>query len=87
MSVQPDRVVATNYMLVFNPPAGWLLAGYRHGRRCWVMNLAAHGASPDAATRIAQAVAVRVLDDRGITTRGWLAVDATDEHGPYRAAL
>jgi hypothetical protein len=72
-----------SYLLIYNPPTdptdghglGWSLVIFESGRRRRCINLAAHGAAATAGLAIAQAVATRVLADRGITTRGWTTSD------------
>jgi hypothetical protein len=66
------------YVLVHNPTQtpiagnglGWTLIARRDGW-CWSSALAARGAGAHAAARVAQAVAVRVLAEQGVTVTGW----------------
>jgi hypothetical protein len=50
------------------------------------MPLAARGAASTASPRVAQAVAVRVLNDHGVRVRSWHGADSADQP-TYRAEL
>lgn len=75
---RPDTEPAS-FLLVFNDPAtpapgyglGWTLTAWLGGRRAWALPLAGRGAGAGANGRIAQAVAVRVLSERGVFVAGW----------------
>jgi hypothetical protein len=84
------------HLLVYNDPEafepsyppGWtLFAGRGDGRQAWRESLAAHGAGSQARSRVAKAVAVRMLSGRGLIVEGWV------DHRPgvlaetYRAVL
>ncbi|HSK60796.1 MAG TPA: hypothetical protein VK935_17280 [Actinomycetospora sp.] len=50
---------------------GWTVLASHASRWSWMIRLDAHGAAPGAPTRVAQAVAVRVLGDHAIDVAGW----------------
>lgn len=67
------------HVLVYNPPdapapgyrRGWTLAARPAGPRDWSTSLAGHGAGLHTGPRVAKAVAVRVLAERGVAVDGW----------------
>lgn len=67
------------HLLIYNDPAdpagpygqGWTLVAWQGTERRWSIALAAHGANGVAEARVAKAVAVRVLNDRGVRVEGW----------------
>ena len=54
---------------------GWTVLAAHGSRWSWSIRLDAHGAAYAAPTRVAQAVAVRVLSDHGIDVLGWNPAD------------
>jgi hypothetical protein len=66
--------------------AGWVLECWGQCLRGWVEPLAGRGAAPAVRPRIAQAVAVRVLGERGVEVRGWHLAGAEDRL-VFRAGL
>lgn len=65
------------YELVREAPPdrdGWTLRCRRGPRVAWSMPLAPRGAAPRARPAVAQAVAVRVLTEQGVSVRGWSPV-------------
>jgi len=68
----------TEYVLVLEgPPSaqGWSLHCHRGGRVDAAIPLAPRGAAPGVRPTVAQAVAVRVLTERGVFVSGWNQVD------------
>jgi hypothetical protein len=73
------REQGTTHLLVYNDPEdpsatygqGWTLVVWHGARWRWSMALAARGASASCETRVAQAVAVRVLADQGVQVESW----------------
>ncbi|MDD7963940.1 hypothetical protein [Actinomycetospora lemnae] len=57
---------------------GWVLLCRRGGRVTWSMPLAPRGAAPRVRPAVAQAVAVRVLDEQGVFVSGWNQVGPAD---------
>lgn len=85
-STGPEPDGEATYLLVFNDPdrpaaqywVGWVLAAW-HGRvPLWSVSLTGRGAGAHAGTRVAQAVAVRVLAEQGVPVAGWHADEALD---------
>jgi hypothetical protein len=69
---------ATEYVLVReDPPSaeGWSLQCRRDGRVVRSIPLAPRGAAPRVRPAVAQAVAVRVLAERGVFVSGWNQAD------------
>ena len=96
-SDRTDDDPAVVYRLVYDarrdPAAGflggWTLIASGEGARAWSTSLAPRGAAPSAGARVARAVAVRVLRDRGVTVEGW-SVESEDDRGSptrFRARL
>jgi hypothetical protein len=56
-------------------PVGWTLTARYDTGWCWSTSLAARGAGAHATTRVAQAVAVRVLTEQGVAVEGWADPD------------
>jgi len=54
---------------------GWTVLAAHGSRWSWSIRLDAHGAAYAAPTRVAQAVAVRILSDHGIDVLGWNPAD------------
>lgn len=54
---------------------GWTVLAAHGSRWSWSIRLDAHGAAYAAPTRVAQAVAVRVLSAHGIDVLGWNPAD------------
>lgn len=91
----PRPAPAVTYWLAYNAPddrvaglgPGWtLLAEHAHGPRwSWSVRLDGRGAGPRAGPRQAQAVAVRVLADLGVTVHGWSARETSAPPASYRA--
>jgi hypothetical protein len=86
------------YVLIHNPPEtpaggyvlGWTLAVWPTGLRRPAWSLAARGASANAEVRVAQAVAVRVLAERGVAVLSWCDAEPADGLGglvAFRAQL
>ncbi|HSK59132.1 MAG TPA: hypothetical protein VK935_08780 [Actinomycetospora sp.] len=83
------------HLVVYNDPAcpvrryglGWTLITRHHPRWCISMSLAARGAGADAPTRVAQAVAVRVLVEQGWIVDTWIAEDDHDTGPGEQAGL
>ena len=77
---------AAVYVLVGNDPAdpatrypdGWTLSAHHDTGWSWSTGLAARGAGAHASPRVAQAVAVRVLSEHGVTVGGWSASEPPD---------
>lgn len=77
--VTPEPPSQITYLLVFNSPhddqeslgPGWTLVVWHGDRWRWSMGLFARGAGPSAPPRVAQAVTVRVLAERGVDVDGW----------------
>ena len=65
---------------------GWMLLAVHGQRWHWSMPLAGRGAATTAPPRVAQAVAVRVLDDLGVQVRAWHGSGRADQP-LYRAEL
>ncbi|PVZ15046.1 hypothetical protein [Actinomycetospora cinnamomea] len=63
-------------------PEGWSLQCVRRGRVAAAIPLAPRGAAPRVRAAVAQAVAVRVLAERGVFVSGWNQLD----DGPPAAA-
>lgn len=71
----PDAV----HLLIYSNPMaapgvygqGWTLVAWQGTERRWSVALDSHGAGDRAETRVAKAVAVRVLGDRGIRVERW----------------
>jgi hypothetical protein len=82
------------YQLIYNDPEdpdteyplGWTLTAWRGRDRCWSAALAAHGAGALTGPRLAKAVVVRALCDRGVAVRGW-DLDTSAPQPTYRAGL
>jgi hypothetical protein len=58
---------------------GWMLLALRGQRQHWSMPLLSRGAATTAPPRVAQAVAVRVLNDLGIHVRAWHGAGSADQ--------
>jgi hypothetical protein len=65
---------------------GWMLLAVHGQRWHWSMPLAGRGAATTAPPRVAQAVAVRVLNDLGVQVRAWHGAGRADQ-SLYRAEL
>jgi hypothetical protein len=65
---------------------GWMLLALRGQRQQWSMSLVGRGAAIMAPPRVAQAVAVRVLNDMGVHVRAWRGDGGADQI-MYRAEL
>jgi hypothetical protein len=65
---------------------GWMLLALHGQRRHWSMPLLSRGAAMTAPPRVAQAVAVRVLNDLGVHVRAWHGYASADQP-KYRAEL
>jgi hypothetical protein len=65
---------------------GWMLLALHGQRQHWSMPLLSRGAAITAPPRVAQAVAVRVLNDLGVHVRAWHAAGSADQP-KYRAEL
>jgi hypothetical protein len=80
------RRPAAVYVLVGNDPdnpatgypGGWTLSAHHDTGWSWSTALAARGAGAHASPRVAQAVAVRVLSEHGVTVGGWSASEPPD---------
>ena len=58
---------------------GWMLLALHGQRQRWSMPLFSRGAAIAAPPRVAQAVAVRVLNDLGVHVRAWHAAGSADQ--------
>jgi hypothetical protein len=65
---------------------GWMLLALHGQRRYWSMPLLGRGAAITAPARVAQAVAVRVLNDLGVHVHAWHDGGSADRP-VYRAEL
>jgi hypothetical protein len=65
---------------------GWMLLALHGQRRHWSTPLLSRGAATTAPPRVAQAVAVRVLNDLGIHVQAWHGAGSADQP-MYRAEL
>jgi hypothetical protein len=63
---------------------GWMLLALRGQRQHWSTPLLSRGAATTAPPRVAQAVAVRVLNDLGIHVQAWHGAGSADQP-MYRA--
>lgn len=77
------------YALVYNDPdnpaaghpVGWVLTARHDTSWYWSTSLAARGAGAHAGTRVAQAVAVRVLHEQGVAVESWTGPTPGNEPG------
>jgi hypothetical protein len=58
---------------------GWMLLALRGQRQHWSMPLLSRGAATTAPPRVAQAVALRVLNDLGVHVRAWHGAGSADQ--------
>jgi hypothetical protein len=80
----PAPAADIEYVLVreeLPAPEGWSLQCLRGGRVAVAIPLAPRGAAPRVRPAVAQAVAVRVLGERGVFVSGWNQLD----DGPVEA--
>lgn len=64
------------YLLTQGSDGGWALVARQDAMRFRIRPLAPHGAATHVRARVAQAVAVRLLADRGVVVQGWSSDDA-----------